>query len=375
MSGIDGILNGLAENQIKRTDAFLIVALMFTLIMLIGIPNLSMESDFNKELPQELPSLKLQNKVSDEFGGDVILLLIQIDPESQGSNDVVDIRDPRVIQMLIDLEAEMKERPAIVEVTSAGTFFKQTGVPPNLNAVKSVQKSFPELGKFFNDNYDLTILYASANIGKDNKKINRLIESIEEDIRSVSIPPGIKIRVTGTPSVEATIMELLQEDLVFTGSLSASVILALLLLFYRFRGFLIFTPVVLGVIWTMGTMAWLDIPLSVATVGVTAMLIGLGVEYGVFYVVRFYERKDNGMNNEESLREAVPGVGSAIFGSGTTTIMGFLALTISFMPMLQKLGFILALGIFYSLLAALLVNPPLVLARERVLKKEYFGNK
>ena len=57
-------------------------------------------------------------------------------------------------------------------------------------------------------------------------------------------------------------------------------------------------------------------------------------------------------------------IGQAILGSGLTTITGFLALTLSIMPMLQKLGASLALGIFYSLSAAIFVMPIVIILEE-----------
>jgi hypothetical protein len=57
-------------------------------------------------------------------------------------------------------------------------------------------------------------------------------------------------------------------------------------------------------------------------------------------------------------------VGIGILGSATTTIVGFLALTLSVMPMLQHLGLSLALGIFYCLLAALFIEPVFIIKME-----------
>ena len=67
---------------------------------------------------------------------------------------------------------------------------------------------------------------------------------------------------------------------------------------------------------------------------------------------------------EEALEVAVPSVGSAIMGSGSTTIVGFLALTLSIMPMLQNLGLSLALGIFYSIISSVIVGPALLVMEE-----------
>jgi hypothetical protein len=127
---------------------------------------------------------------------------------------------------------------------------------------------------------------------------------------------------------------------------------------------LVFVPLMLGLIWTIGTMGWVGLKLSIITVGLGAMILGLGVEYGIFMLTRYYEERETGKNQEEALKASVPGVGFAIFGSGVTTIIGFLALTLSVMPMLKHLGLSLAIGITYSLMAALVVAPLIILYEE-----------
>jgi predicted RND superfamily exporter protein len=94
------------------------------------------------------------------------------------------------------------------------------------------------------------------------------------------------------------------------------------------------------------------------------MLLGLGVEYGVFVVSRYKEERDKNFSQLDSLKTTVHGIGTAVIGSGLTTIVGFGVLSFATMPMIQHLGQTLALGIAYCLLAALFVNPVLILLVE-----------
>jgi len=111
-------------------------------------------------------------------------------------------------------------------------------------------------------------------------------------------------------------------------------------------------------------MGWLSIKLSVATVGIGAMILGLGVEYGVFMTSRYREERNKGKTQEESLKVTVPSIGSSILGSGLTTIVGFLALTFSIMPVLKDLGNSLAIGIGFSLFIAIFISPSLIILFE-----------
>jgi len=152
---------------------------------------------------------------------------------------------------------------------------------------------------------------------------------------------------------------------------AAVIILILLILIKRSftRGVLVFTPLVFGLTWTLGLMGWFNIPLSVATVGIGAMILGLGTEYGIFLVERYEEEREKGKNQKDALITALPSVGSGIIGSGTTTIVGFLALLLASMPMIQHLGETLALGIFCILFATIVISPALILLEERSIEK------
>ncbi|MCX9013507.1 MAG: MMPL family transporter, partial [Candidatus Methanoperedens sp.] len=103
---------------------------------------------------------------------------------------------------------------------------------------------------------------------------------------------------------------------------------------------------------------------SVATVSLSSMILGLGVEYGVFMVTRYREERAKKENQLESLKITVHGIGSAIIGSGMTTIVGFGALSFATVPMIQRLGQTLALGIAFCLLAALFATPVMLLLEE-----------
>jgi hypothetical protein len=163
-----------------------------------------------------------------------------------------------------------------------------------------------------------------------------------------------------------TIFDLLKNDAVFTLLVAAGIILLLLFVMegsYT-QGILVFAPLSLGLIWTMGTLGWLGIPLSVATVGLSSMILGLGVEYGVFVLSRYNEERAKNNSQLDSMKTTVFGIGSAVIGSGLTTIVGFGVLSFSSVPMIQHLGQTLALGIAFCLLAALFVNPVFILLEE-----------
>ncbi|RLG15543.1 MAG: hypothetical protein DRN71_00975 [Candidatus Nanohalarchaeota archaeon] len=370
LSLVEKMLERLADIQSRHYKIMFLITLIVTIILASGLTKLEIQTDINKEMPQNLSVFKLGNKISDTFGGqDIILVLVRLDPDSNIQSAPKDIRDPKVIQSLVDLEDLLADESSIDRIQSIGTIFNtMDGVPSTLDDVRANLSDIPDSAMFFNKDYTATLLYAYTSVGTSEEKTRAVTDSINNYIEQVSKPPGIKLSVTGILPMRIVILDLLVHDASFTIIVAALIILGLLIIMQGSisKAILVFIPLSMGLIWTIGAMGWLNIPLSIATVGLGAMILGLGVEYGVFIVARYDEERDKGITQRESLIATVPSVGYAIFGSATTTMAGFLALLASAMPMMQHLGLSLALGIFFSMTAAVVANPPLILIGEKL---------
>jgi predicted RND superfamily exporter protein len=219
---------------------------------------------------------------------------------------------------------------------------------------------------FFSKNYNMALMFVSTDIGSGEEQIQNFNKILQEHIDNTPRPTGVKFGITGQPIIRMTIFDLLKRDAVTTLIVSAVIILLLLFVMERTytHALLVFAPLSLGLIWTMGTLGWLGIPLSVATVGLSSMILGLGVEYGVFVLTRYNEERDKNISQLDSMKTTVHAIGTAVIGSGLTTIVGFGVLSFASIPMMQHLGQTLALGIAYCLLAALFVNPVFILLEE-----------
>jgi len=266
---------------------------------------------------------------------------------------------------LMELENNLKQEDLIENVQSVGTIFNQFGEPQSLEQVRTILSQVPSSEMFFNKDYSITLLYISTDVGSSEDKVKELTEIVSEKIETSMKPVGIKTLITGTPPMMVTLLDLIVRDAAFTLAIAALLILVLLIIMEKSftKAILVFFPLILGITWTLGTMGWLDIKLSIATAGIGTMILGLGVEYGIFLVTRYKEKREN-HNQADSLQIAVSGVGSSILGSGLTTVVGFLSLTFSVMPMLRDLGITLALGIGFSLFIAIFATPSIIILEE-----------
>ncbi len=209
--------------------------------------------------------------------------------------------------------------------------------------------------------YDEAVIRVSVNTGNDDKKVGKLYEELKEDIK----PLGKKAVVTGESILRKVIMDLINESQI--RSLIITLIASLIILSIIFYlkdgsvvlGALTLLPVTLVVIWILGSMYLIGIPLNVMTLSITSLTVGLGVTYGIHITHRFAEEiRDKDV--DEACRATIANTGAALFGAAATTIAGFGLLVFALMPPLQQFGGITALTIFYSFMASTFILPTIL---------------
>ena len=154
-----------------------------------------------------------------------------------------------------------------------------------------------------------------------------------------------------------------------------SIILAVIILLAIYRNFgmaiLSTLPTVLATVWIMATMTVLGITLNVLTVMVTALTIGLGIDYAIHVVERFREEIEH-KSERQAIQTTIERTGSALLISGLTTVCGFGVLFLSPMPLVRNFGIITAATIVYSVVIAIFVLPSLIWTSSRI--KEWYSS-
>ncbi len=117
-------------------------------------------------------------------------------------------------------------------------------------------------------------------------------------------------------------------------------------------------PIALVLIWVLGTMALLDIPYTLITSIITALSIGIGVDYTIHLIHRYREEFGHLRNPEQAAIATLSTTGSALLGSALTTALGIGVLIASPLEASQQFGITAAITIAYSLIVSMLVVPP-----------------
>lgn len=152
-------------------------------------------------------------------------------------------------------------------------------------------------------------------------------------------------------------------------------LLVALLLWLDFRRLqdtaLSLAPLVVGVVWMVAAMVALGIPMNFMNIFVTAMIIGIGVDYGVHVIHRYREVERFGL---ERLEADVSETGKAITMAALSTTVGFGSLSLSHYPGLRSMGLVAILGAVATCVVSLTVLPAyLSLRRWRTLEGRRSG--
>ncbi|MGH7937874.1 MAG: MMPL family transporter, partial [Bryobacteraceae bacterium] len=88
--------------------------------------------------------------------------------------------------------------------------------------------------------------------------------------------------------------------------------------------------------------------LNMVTIGMCAILIGLGVDFAILIFGRYQQARSEGSDHTPAIEEAVSKLGLAIFFGALTTSVGFLALLLGGAAGFTQLGVLIAIGILVA---------------------------
>jgi predicted RND superfamily exporter protein len=171
-----------------------------------------------------------------------------------------------------------------------------------------------------------------------------------------------QLHITGDLVMLETVLDGLSRTQI--ESTAISLVVSFLVLFALTRrlmpAVIVLFPVGVASLWVVGSMALLGLKWNVLTVMVTALTLGIGIDYSIHMWRRFEVEMAKRGNHWDALRAALDTTGMALMLSAATTMAGFAVLLFSPMPIIQDFGLITAVTVFFSLVLALMLLPVLV---------------
>jgi len=320
------------------------------------------QTDVQTFVPQDMPALVDLRHMGDIMGGtDELNLIIKVG----------DTANPDVLKWMDKFsEHEVASNSHIYSASSIVDLVKEYNegvIPDTSQEIEDIYSEIPEAQK---DRYmyGKNMLLLNFNIGNavaDIKVtgIKELTDIVEQDMQWMPAPPGTAVTITGNNVVFTEVITALTSGRVAMTFLGLVLVLIGLYVVYRdwVKALVPVIPMVIVIGWSGGVMSLLNIEYTPLTATLGALILGVGSEYAILMMERYFEEKDKGMTHMEAIRMTSAKIGSAIVASGATTVFGFMALLASPFPMISDFGMVTVIDIVLALLASFVVFPPLMI--------------
>ena len=187
---------------------------------------------------------------------------------------------------------------------------------------------------------------------------------IQQDIEALWFGDDDAITATSGSIISLTVTDAITERQTEAISTTIAVAIGVLAIFFWVTvrqpalAFIAVGPIVLVLIMVLGTMALLGIPYTLITSIITALSIGIGVDYTIHMIHRYREEYARVRDPEQAAIRTLATTGSALLGSALTTALGLGVLVASPLLASQQFGITAAITITYSLIVSILVVPP-----------------
>ena len=387
LPGIEQVAEFLGREVTRRPAPYIIAVVAVTLGLGYAATDIKSEFSIRDLLPRGGSVLQDMDTLDTAVGGSTEMTSVLVEAEATETRTLLNLQD-----LGIAFQDDRRRPPAAAGpiVTSyellVQDWITDSGVPGD--------KYDEELAALFEE--------ASAGIRLDPRLMQELLDKLEAKDPAVSHslandPNGIDTILvqfpayTGDPEaskgLQGDIEELWSGDddaitatsdsiISFavtdairdrqTESIATTIVVALVVLAFFFwltvrqpaLAFVAVGPTVLVLISVLGTMALLDIPYTIITSIITALSIGIGVDYTIHMIHRYREEFGRLRDPEKAAVQTLATTGSALLGSALTTALGIGVLAASPLAASQQFGITAAITIAYSLIVSVLLVPP-----------------
>jgi 1-acyl-sn-glycerol-3-phosphate acyltransferase len=188
------------------------------------------------------------------------------------------------------------------------------------------------------------------------------VRKIEASLKKIPEYQKIKIDFFGAPMVAAANAQQIKKDIQLTVSIAVLLLLIIITLFFKSARavFIIFMPALLGALVSLALLALFKPELSLISLGIGAVLLGISVDFALHIYAHYREN--------ENIDRIFDDLSEPILISSLTTGAAFASLMLLKSEVMGDLGVFLAISVVSSALFSLLLFPHL-------LKKKKSGEK
>ncbi|MFO7844250.1 MAG: MMPL family transporter [Bacteroidales bacterium] len=360
------IFNSLIGAIIKHPKYILFSWLLILMIFIVGISRIETSVNIVEYFKKDNPTRLAEDILQEKFGGSSPIFVI-----FKG-----DMQSPEVLQMMMKTQQFMETNPFVFVTQSVADLIEQ------MNDVMGEGKKIPDdkakieqlwfllqgqdvMPQLVNDDLTKGIIqskFASVNTKDIELFTHEMNHFIEENNNE-----HCEIELTGIPSVYANLNSSLINSqysslllaivivIVFVGTILKSIL----------KGVYAAIPVIATIIVLFGFMGLSGIHLDIATVLVSSIALGIGIDYSIHIITGFNNYMIENGDTEKSIEKVILSRGKAISTNVFSVSAGFLVLLFSQLVPLQHFGLLLAIAMLVSGIGSLTLLPAILILVNR----------
>ena len=208
----------------------------------------------------------------------------------------------------------------------------------------------------------LMAIKLAGNLGSESK--DEIADALAAALKKEGFS-GVSYVMSGKPVLDSSLRGEMKINMVKMVALAVVLMLAVLGLVFKVRWRMLSLGIIMvSVIATIGLMGILSTPITMVSMAVFPILIGLGIDYSIQFHNRFEE--------EKSVKRTVSQIGKAVAIAVFATVLGFISLYASPVPMIQDFGKMLTIGVIISFLGSIFLLLPILFMRHKnnILKEQ-----
>ncbi|MFT4312492.1 MAG: efflux RND transporter permease subunit [Candidatus Woesearchaeota archaeon] len=340
---IKRFLGKFAIVQARRPKTVLLFLGIATVFLFGGVVQIGFDTSNDNWIPPDNPIQDSFRENSYAFGNDFSTLQIILTSQERNLKDVQVVRD------IQNLQAQLLAIPEVETIRSPFTDLPldQTLIHEQID------------GTNFNEDFTFTALTLQAtsfdsDAGGDSVVLEHIRERIDQNPIYYT-----EVGLFGDVIRFRELGESLGRDTGITTILSfLFVFLIASVIYLSFAvGMIAISPIIIGIIWTLGFMGYFQVPFTSLSTGLIALVLGIGIDFSIHLVnsTRNYVR--DGIPLEKALQKTMTYSGGALLLTSVTTFIGFFSLILASLLGIQRLGLSLAFSILAVFLVTIIMVP------------------
>jgi predicted RND superfamily exporter protein len=348
------------------------VLLAITLVFALFLPRIQFDADLEKMVPEDDPIIKDIRDATAEFGyQDVFLVVLRCEnvftagtlakiydlaEEIRGIQGVESVMDPITVDLIRSSELGIEIEPAA------------PGLPQTDDAIDEFRRTITDsqyLGKLISEDGRAAAIMVSMEAAHRlaDARSSRIAREVEEMAQKYRGPE--EVLIVGNAYISYYAEQTIRRDMSFLIPLVIAILIAIL--YWSFRSAvgvaLPLLTVVTSVIWAVGLMSMLRIPLTIVTMVTPVILLAIGSAYGMHILSKYTEALAMGKEQRAALEETMGQMNAPVAMTSLTTVAGFVSLVSSFVTPIRQFGLFTAFGVLAAMIFSMLFIPAVLVLR------------